>query len=108
MRHTHQRTLVAASALAVLIAAVPASTQTRRVDSGVASMQLARGQNQGFAFYWETQLNPPTPPLADGSFFSTFDETAPNQVHRLLMDRTKRVYFGYTVVVEPQPGRCSG
>ena len=75
-----------------------ASAQSRRVDSGSATVQ-------GFAFHWETQLNPPTPPLADGSFFSTFDETAPNQVHRMLMDRVKRVYFGYTVQVEPQPGR---
>ena len=55
-----------------------------------------------FAFYWETQLNPPTPPMADGSFFSTYDESGSNQVHRMLMDRSTRVYFGYTVRIEPQ------
>lgn len=98
MIHTHRLTRVAACMLAALAVATPATTQTRRVDSGSAAVQ-------GFAFHWETQLNPPTPPLADGSFFSTFDETAPNQVHRMLMDRTKRVYFGYTVVVEPLQGR---
>ena len=105
MTHTHRRTLVATSTLVALIVAVPASTQSRRVDAGFTSMQLARGQNQGFAFYWETQLNPPTPPLADGSFFGTYDETAPNQVHRMLLDRAKRVYFGYSVQIEPQPER---
>jgi hypothetical protein len=99
MTDTNRQTFIAACTLVVLIVAVPASTQSRRVDSGSATVQ-------GFAFHWETQLNPPTPPLADGSFFSTFDETAPNQVHRMLMDRVKRVYFGYTVQVEPQPGRA--
>src|SRR5215208_6662863 len=104
MTRTNLRTLVATCTLAVLITPAPASTQSRRVDAGFASMQLARGQNQGFVFYWETQLNPPTPPLADGSFFGTYDET-PNQVHRMLLDRTKRVYFGYTVQIEAQPER---
>ena len=98
MRYTPLIARAGASALAALIVTSSVFAQSRRVDNGFAAMQ-------GFAFHWETQLNPPTPPLADGSFFSTFDQTAPNQVHRLLMDRTKRVYFGYTVVVEPQPGR---
>ena len=98
MTHTNTLKRIAACALAALIVTASASAQSRRVDSGSATLPT-------FAFHWETQLNPPTPPLADGSFFSTFDETAPNQVHRLLMDRTKRVYFGYTVVVEPQPGQ---
>lgn len=98
MTHTNRPALIAGCALAALIVTTSASAQSRRVDSGSATVQ-------GFAYHWETQLNPPTPPLADGSFFSTFDETAPNQVHRMLMDRVKRVYFGYTVVVEPQPGR---
>ena len=98
MTHTRRRTLVATCTLAVLIAAVPASTQTRRVDNGAVSMKA-------FAFYYETQLNPPTPPLADGSFFGTHDQTGPNQVHRMLLDRTKRVYFGYTVQIEPQAER---
>jgi hypothetical protein len=98
MTQTNRQTLVATCALAALIVAVPASTQTRRVDSGSASTGR-------FVFYWETQLNPPTPPLADGSFFGTHDQTAPNQVHRMLIDRTKRVYFGYTVQIEQQPER---
>ena len=98
MTYTNRPTFITACALIALIATASASAQSRRVDSGSATLST-------FAFHWETQLNPPTPPLADGSFFSTFDQNAPNQVHRLLMDRTKRVYFGYTVVVEPQPGQ---
>jgi hypothetical protein len=79
------------------MAVAPLSAQSRRVDNGAAALQ-------GFAFYWETQLNPPTPPLADGSFFSTYD-AANGQVHRMLLDRVRRVYFGYTVQVESQAGR---
>ena len=98
MTHTKSMTL-AVCALGALIAGVPLSAQSRRVDSGAASLQR-------FAFHWETQINPPTPPLADGSFFSTFDESAAsNQVHRMMLDRVKRVYFGYTVQIEPQPER---
>ena len=89
---------IATCAVGLLIAAVPAAGQTRRIDGGSAVLQT-------FAFHWETQLNPPTPPLADGSFFSTFDTAAPNQVHRMLVDRVKRVYFGYTVQIESQPDR---
>jgi hypothetical protein len=97
MTDTNRWTLVAACTLAMLTATAPASAQSRRIERGFVQMQ-------GFTFSWETQLNPPTPPLADGSFFGTFDEVLPNQVHRMLMDRVKRVYFGYTVVVEPQAG----
>ena len=70
---------------------VPASSQTRRIDSGSASVGM-------FAFYWHTDLNPPTPPLSS-SFGTAYDSTR-NQVHRMLLDRTNRVYFGYTVQIE--------
>jgi len=69
----------------------PASSQTRRIDSGSASMG-------NFAFYWHTDLNPPTPPLS--SSFGTAYESRPGYVHRMLLDRAKRVYFGYTVRIE--------
>ena len=98
MRDINRHTLVAACSLAILIVTASASAQSRRIDSGSAVMQR-------FAFYWETQLNPPTPPLADGSFYGAYYTTAPNLVHRMLLDRVKRVYFGYTVQIEPQPER---
>lgn len=95
MRSTNQRR-VAVWTLVVAALAASASAQTRRVGGGSASFS-------GFAFYWETQLNPPTPPLAT-TFGTAHDETAPGQVHRMLIDRTKRVYFGYTVRIEPLAG----
>ena len=104
MRHTNRMTRVAACSLALIVTGT-AFAQSRRVDNGSTAMQgtfWGRGDNsRRFAFYWETQLNPPAPPMADGSFFSTYDESA-YQVHRMLMDRVKRVYFGYTVQIEPQ------
>lgn len=72
-------------------AAAPASSQTRRIDSGAASMG-------NLAFYWHTDLNPPTPPLS--SSFGTAYDTSANQVHRMLIDRAQRVYFGYTVQID--------
>ena len=97
MKITNRRNRVAAWMLVVAAAfTVSASAQTRRVGGGSASFS-------GFAFYWETQLNPPTPPLAT-TFGTAHDETAPGQVHRMLIDRAKRVYFGYTVRIEPLAG----
>ena len=96
MRITEQQNRVAAWTLVVAAFAASASAQTQWVRSGSASFS-------GFAFYWETQLNPPTPPLA-ATFGTAYDETAPGQVHRMLIDRAKRVYFGYTVRIEPLAG----
>ena len=98
MTFKYRPTLVAASALAAVIVATPAAAQARRVDNGYASMR-------GFVFYWETQLDPPTPPLAEGSFFGAYEEASPNQVNRMFLDRVTRVYFGYSVQLDTQPQR---
>lgn len=74
-----------------LAAAAAASSQTRRIDSGSASIGA-------LAFYWHTELNPPTPPLSPS--VGTAYDTSANQVHRMLIDRAQRVYFGYTVRIE--------
>jgi hypothetical protein len=89
-RYPHQ--LLACIAALAIGMATPASSQTRRIDSGAASMA-------GFAFYWHTDLNPPTPPLS--SSFGTAHESGPGYVHRMLLDRATRLYFGYTVRIEP-------
>jgi hypothetical protein len=72
--------------------AAPLAAQTRRVDSGSASLPT-------FAFYWETRLAPPAPPLSN-AFSALYAVSQPNEVHRILMDGERRVYFGYTVRVE--------
>lgn len=74
-----------------LLVAMPASAQTRRVDGGSASFGT-------FSFYWETRLSPATPPLSD-SFGGAYATTV-NEVHRILLDGNRRVYFGYTVRIE--------
>ena len=89
-RYRPHQILACVAALTIGVA-VPVSSQTRRIDSGAASMG-------NLAFYWHTDLNPPTPPLS--SSFGTAFDTSSNQVHRMLIDRAQRVYFGYTVQIE--------
>ena len=88
---------VAGALAIVILTAVPALAQTRRVDSGSTSFK-------GFSFYWETRLAPPTPPLSDG-FGGNYAVTEPNLVHRILRDGRRQVYFGYTVQIEPTTER---
>ena len=89
-RYRRHQILALITALAIGVAA-PASSQTRRIDSGSASMG-------NLAFYWHTDLNPPTPPLS--SSFGTAYQAGAGYVHRMLLDRATRVYFGYTVRIE--------
>jgi hypothetical protein len=91
--NARSRTTVCLVTLAIAMAQ-PAFGQTRQIDRGSASFGM-------FGFYWQTDLNPPTPPLAS-SFGTAYDQAFPNQVHRMLLDRARRVYFGYTVQIEPQ------
>ena len=78
--------------LAVALAA-PALAQSSRVDSGSVSADR-------FGVYWETRLVSPAPPLPDGfGTAATIDESG--VVHRVLLDRSRKVYFGYDVVVRP-------
>jgi len=86
---------VVAWALALGVATT-ARAQTRWIDNGSASLAA-------FAWYWQTVLDPPTPPLS-GGFGTAVATTAPNEVHRVLLDHEARVYFGYTVRIEPRDG----
>jgi len=55
-----------------------------------------------FAFYWETRVEPPTPPV--GARFSTgADVDSKGVIHRIMQDTQRQVYFGYDVVVEVLP-----
>jgi hypothetical protein len=88
------RRAIAAVALLITIAGfgrtLPA--QSSRIDGGTVSQSK-------FGFYWETRLEPPTPPLADS--ISTAIAHEPGVIHRLLLDRARRVYVGYDAIVEP-------
>lgn len=96
MRFARNRDRVAgvlALAVIVLVAA-PASAQTGRVAGGSVSQPT-------FGFYWETRLDPTSPPLS-GSF-STGATDEPGVVHRFMFDRTQNIFVGYDALVEVLP-----
>ena len=76
-----------------LLSLHPLFAQSIRIDGGAVSQEK-------FGFYWETRLQPPMPPL-EGLTTETTEE--PGVIHRLLLDRTRRIYAGYDVVVQPLP-----
>ena len=80
-----------AIAVGPVISVSPAAAQSSRLESGV-SHQAA------FDFFYETRLSPPVPPLKD--FGTAILATPPDVVHRVLLDRAKRIYFGYSARVE--------
>jgi hypothetical protein len=86
--------------LAGIVALVTASTsvlaQTTRIDGGVVSTDT-------YGFYWETRLTPPVPPLAEG-FGTSATRDASGVIHRVLLDRVRKITFGYDVRVEPIAG----
>jgi hypothetical protein len=65
-----------------------------RIDGGVVSREK-------FAFHWETRILPATPPLAEG--FSTTTTDTFGVIHRVMMDRSGRTYFGYDVLIDVLP-----
>jgi hypothetical protein len=94
MRAIQHAGLVAVVGVVMIGLSVPAGAQSVRIDGGVVSRST-------FGFYWETRLEPPVPGLGDG--FSTWTIDGPGAVHRIMVDRNRRVVFGYDVVVEPLP-----
>jgi hypothetical protein len=88
---TPLRTIVTAT-LGIAISA-SALAQSSRIDRGSVS-------HERFGLYWETHLDPPAPPLADG-FGTASMIDASGVVHRVLLDRSRKVYFGYDVIVQP-------
>jgi hypothetical protein len=66
-------------------------TQSVRVDGG----SVLRDK---YGFYWETRIEPPLPALSDG--FSTSMVDSMGTIHRVLLDRSNRTYFGYDVLID--------
>jgi hypothetical protein len=96
MKYRMRTAFRAASLLtAVIVLGATTYAQTSRIDGG--SLSLER-----FGFYWETHLVPAVPALSDG--FGTAALSDPSgTIHRIMLDRSRRVYFGYDVKVEPLP-----
>ena len=65
-----------------------------RIDGGVVSREK-------FSFHWETRISPASPPLSGG--FSTTTTDTMGVIHRVMMDRSGRTYFGYDVLIDALP-----
>ena len=81
----------------LLIAGVfllPAFAQTGVISQGNVT-------RKDFAFYWQSRLEPPTPPLANDLGYASGTNPKNNNIYRVMIDRARRVYFGYEVRVEP-------
>ena len=68
--------------------------QSTRIDGGTVSQDK-------FGFYWETHLEPGTPPMSES--FSTKTTNEPGRIHRILLDRSGKIYAGYDVIVTVLP-----
>lgn len=77
---------------------LPAFAQTGVIAQG----SVAR---QDFAFYWQSRLEPSTPPLANDLGYASGTNPKNKNIYRVMIDRARRVYFGYEVHVEPLPQR---
>jgi hypothetical protein len=86
------RAVMIGTILVILGHASSTMAQSSRIDGGVVSQDK-------FGFYWETRLEPPTPPPANN--FATATAYGPGVVHRLLMDRSRSAYVGYDALVVP-------
>jgi hypothetical protein len=58
---------------------------------------------QSFSFYWQSRLEPLSPPLADDLGYGAGYNSADDSIYRVMIDRAHRTYFGYQVHVVPVP-----
>jgi hypothetical protein len=83
--------------VSILLAAgllVPAFGQTGVIAEGNVS-------TKEYAFYWQTRLEPPSPPLANSLGYGSGVNDKTGNIFRVMIDRMTRTYFGYEVRVEP-------
>jgi hypothetical protein len=72
---------------------VPAFGQTGVIAQGDVS-------GKGFTLYWQSRLEPPTPPMGNGLGYGSGTNERNGDIFRIMIDRSKRTYFGYEVHVE--------
>jgi hypothetical protein len=97
MTQANMRTTCAAIVVGLVTALITTGrAQSSRIETGTAS-------HGGFDFIWETRLEPPVPPLSDDLGMIVL-ETPPNIMHRVMIDRGARVYFGYNARIDVLSG----
>ena len=69
--------------------------QSSRIGSGSV-------MRERFGFYWETRIVPSSPSLGEGFTTRAMTDTTP-VIHRVMLDRSGRTYFGYDVLVDTLP-----
>lgn len=85
----------------LILAAVfllPAFAQTGVIAQGNVT-------RKDYAFYWQSRLEPPSPPIANDLGYASGTDSKNQNIYRVMIDRPRRVYFGYEVRVEPLPQR---
>jgi len=69
--------------------------QSSRIGSGSV-------RRDKFGFYWEMRIEPGVPPLGEGFSTITITDTTP-VIHRVMLDRSGKTYFGYDALVDVLP-----
>ena len=76
----------------------PVFAQSMRINGGSVSQDK-------FGFYWETHLQPPTPPMSDtftaDGYLAVTADSSTGVIHRIMLDRSRRLFVGYDAIVEP-------
>ena len=82
-----------------------AQTVIHRSDLMTGAGVIAQGSvnRESFVFYWQSRLEPPSPPLAGDLGYGAGYNSADDSIYRVMMDRAHRTYFGYQVHVVPVP-----
>jgi hypothetical protein len=59
-------------------------------------------QREKYSFHWETRIEPPAPnPIANG--LTTRTSETNGVIHRIMIDRSGKTYFGYDLQIEALP-----
>ena len=109
---------IAVVAFAMLACVLPGLAQSDRSD-GASVIQWAWNKAGGdpgpsnrigsgsvmrgkFGFFWETRIEPGKPPLGEGFSTIAVADSTP-VIHRVMLDRSGRTYFGYDALVDALP-----
>jgi hypothetical protein len=82
----------ACSVLAVIVTGQPVSAQSDQIGGGYVHRPT-------FSFYWATRLEPPAPDVSQS--FGSLAIDGSKVIDRIMLDRSRQIYFGYEVLVEP-------